>query len=97
MQAAQPDVFDDGPAKPVRIWSRVGRRPILAVGNSNGDVPMLEFTQRPSAPGLRVVILHDDAEAGVRLHGGRGRGAGSSQGANGWTVVSMGADWATVF
>jgi hypothetical protein len=34
---AQPDVFDDGPTKPVRIWSRVGRRPILAGGNSKCD------------------------------------------------------------
>jgi hypothetical protein len=34
---AEPDVFDDGPVKPVRIWSRIGRRPILAAGNSNGD------------------------------------------------------------
>ena len=41
--AAEPDVFDDGPIKPVRIWSRVGRRPILAAGNSNGDVPMLRY------------------------------------------------------
>jgi FMN phosphatase YigB (HAD superfamily) len=35
----EPDVFDDGPIKPVRIWSRVGQRPILAAGNSNGDIP----------------------------------------------------------
>ena len=35
------EFFDDGPEKPVRIWSRIGRRPILSVGNSNGDVPML--------------------------------------------------------
>ena len=40
---AEPDVFDDGPVKPVRIWSRVGRRPIVAGGNSNGDIPMLKF------------------------------------------------------
>ena len=40
---AEPDVFDDGPVKPVRIWSRIGRRPILAGGNSNGDIPMLRF------------------------------------------------------
>jgi hypothetical protein len=44
----QPDVFDDGPAKPVRIWSRVGRRPILAGGNSNGDIPM------PTTPAARA-------------------------------------------
>jgi hypothetical protein len=40
---AQPDVFDDGPAKPVRIWSRIGRRPLAAAGNSNGDIEMLQF------------------------------------------------------
>ena len=40
------EFFDDGPEKPVRIWSRIGRRPILAAGNSNGDVEMLEFAGR---------------------------------------------------
>ena len=35
------DYLDDGPEKPIRIWSRTGRRPLLAAGNSNGDVPML--------------------------------------------------------
>ena len=44
-QAAM-DVFDDGPVKPVRIWSRIGRRPILAVGNSNGDIEMLPVRRR---------------------------------------------------
>ena len=42
---AAPDYLDDGPQKPIRIWSRTGRRPLLAGGNSNGDVPMLEFAQ----------------------------------------------------
>jgi hypothetical protein len=37
---AEPDYFDDGPVKPVRIWSRVGRRPTLTGGNSNGDLPI---------------------------------------------------------
>ena len=37
------DFFDDGPEKPVRIWSRIGRRPVIASGNSNGDIPMLRF------------------------------------------------------
>ena len=40
------DYLDDGPEKPVRIWNRTGRRPLLAGGNSNGDVAMLEFTYR---------------------------------------------------
>jgi phosphoglycolate phosphatase-like HAD superfamily hydrolase len=36
---AEPDYLDDGPQKPIRIWSRTGRRPLLAAGNSNGDTP----------------------------------------------------------
>ena len=56
------DFFDDGPEKPIRIWSRIGRRPILAFGNSNGDVPMLAFSGTPSTPSLRLLLLHDDAE-----------------------------------
>ena len=44
---AQLDYLDDGPQKPIRIWSRIGRRPLLAGGNSNGDVAMLEFTVAP--------------------------------------------------
>ena len=38
---AEIEIFNDGPVKPVRIWSRIGRRPLVAGGNSNGDVPML--------------------------------------------------------
>ena len=59
---AEPDVFDDGPVKPVRIWSRIGRRPIVAGGNSNGDIPMLRYAGGPSRPALRLLVLHDDAE-----------------------------------
>jgi phosphoserine phosphatase len=58
----EPDVFDDGPVKPVRIWSRIGRRPILAAGNSNGDVPTLRFAGGPGRPALRLLVDHDDAE-----------------------------------
>ena len=44
------DVFDDGPIKPVRIWSRIGRRPLIAVGNSNGDIEMLQYAGGRSRP-----------------------------------------------
>ena len=60
--AAEPDVFDDGPVKPIRIWSRIGRRPILAGGNSNGDIPMLRYAGGKDRPALRLLVLHDDAE-----------------------------------
>src|SRR4051812_36008855 len=56
------DFFDDGPEKPVRIWSRIGRRPILSFGNSNGDLPMLAYSGREGSPALRLLLLHDDDE-----------------------------------
>ena len=59
---AAADFLDDGPQKPVRIWSRTGRRPVLAAGNSNGDIPMLDFAQQPDTPHLRPLVLLDDAD-----------------------------------
>ena len=81
------DFFDDGPEKPVRIWSRIGRRPAFACGNSNGDVPMLKF-----ADGLKLLVLHDDTEREFNYT----RGAEQAL-AEGWTTISVKNDWATVF
>jgi hypothetical protein len=92
----EPDVFDDGPIKPVRIWSRVGRRPILAAGNSNGDIPMLAFAGGPSRPGLRLLVLHDDPAREFDYVAGAEQ-ALKEAAARGWTVVSIKRDWATVF
>ena len=73
------DFFDDGPEKPIRIWSRIGRRPILASGNSNGDVPMLAFAGTPATPSLRLLLLHDDAERSSTMSPGRaGSGGGGA-------------------
>ena len=55
VREAELGVLDDGPAKPTRIWSRVGRRPILAAGNSNGDIEMLRFAERPLRPYWKTV------------------------------------------
>ncbi len=93
---AAPDVFDDGPVKPVRIWSRIGRRPILAVGNSNGDLEMLQFAGRPARPGLRVLILHDDADREFAYTAGAETVLAHAR-ENDWTVVSVRDDWSTVF
>ena len=93
---AEPDVFDDGPTKPVRIWSRIGRRPILAAGNSNGDVPMLRYAGGRSRPALRLLVAHDDAEREFAYTAGAEQ-ALERAGAEGWTVVSVKDDWATVF
>ncbi|HTT29948.1 MAG TPA: HAD family hydrolase [Solirubrobacteraceae bacterium] len=93
---AQPDVFDDGPIKPVRIWSRIGRRPILAAGNSNGDVPMLRYTGGPSRPALRLLLLHDDADREFEYTAGAEQSLEVAA-EEGWTVVSIRQDWANVF
>jgi len=91
------DFMDDGPVKPVRIWTRIGRRPILAAGNSNGDIQMLRYTQG-SAQHLTLLVHHDDDT-------GRGdtpydKGAEQALAAaseHDFTVVSVQHDWARVF
>jgi len=93
---AEADYLDDGPQKPIRIWSRTGRRPLLAAGNSNGDIPMLDFTQHPDKPTLRLLVLHDDANREFDYVSGAEQ-ALEKAAAAGWTVVSVRNDWATVF
>ncbi len=93
---ATPDVFDDGPTKPVRIWSRIGKRPILAAGNSNGDVPMLRYAGGKDRPALRLLLLHDDAEREFAYTAGA-ESSLETAAAQGWTVVSIKDDWASVF
>lgn len=93
---AEMEFFDDGPTKPVRIWSRIGRRPILAAGNANGDIPMLRFTGGPALPALRLLVRHDDA--GRELDYIDGAEQALTQAAeSGWTVVSIQNDWREVF
>jgi hypothetical protein len=93
---AEPDVFDDGPVKPIRIWSRIGRRPILAGGNSNGDIPMLRYTGGKHRPGLRLLVLHDDADREFDYTAGAEQSLDAAA-AEDWTVVSMKNDWSQVF
>ena len=93
---AAPDVFDDGPAKPVRIWSRLGRRPLIAGGNSNGDLPMLQFAGAPSRPALRLLVLHDDPDREFDYVKGAEEALDAAR-TGGWTVISVKNDWSTVF
>jgi phosphoserine phosphatase len=90
------DYLDDGPQKPIRIWSRTGRRPLRAAGNSNGDVPMLQFTQHQDKPFLRLLILHDDGEREFAYTTGAERALDQAA-RDGWTVISVKNEWATVF
>jgi len=93
---AQDDIFNDGPIKPVRIWSRIGRRPILAGGNSNGDGAMLQWAGGPGRPALRLLLDHDDGEREFEYTAGA-EDALEQAAAGDWTVISMKDDWTTVF
>jgi hypothetical protein len=90
------EFFDDGPTKPVRIWSRLGRRPTVAAGNSNGDEPMLRFAGPSGLSALRLLLLHDDPDREFDYTAGA-EDVLARAGAAGWTVVSIRDDWSTVF
>ncbi len=82
--------IDDGPGKPVHIWARTGRKPLLAGGNADGDVAMLECAR------FALLLHHDDAEREFAYDDGAEK-ALAAAGARGWTVVSMKEDFARVF
>ncbi len=88
--------LDDGPEKPIRIWSRIGRRPIFAAGNSNGDVPMLSYVQgHPRS--LSLLVHHDDPARGDIPYDAGAEQALNTAEKRRWTVVSVKDDWETVF
>jgi phosphoglycolate phosphatase-like HAD superfamily hydrolase len=100
---ARPELnnIDDGPGKPVNIALHIGRRPLVAVGNSDGDQQMLEYASTPERPGLQILIHHDDAEREYAYDRqskiGKLDKALDEAGGRGWVVVSMKNDWKTVF
>jgi phosphoglycolate phosphatase-like HAD superfamily hydrolase len=95
------DLVDDKEGKPVGIESRIGRRPIAAFGNSDGDLQMLQWTVAGGGPRFALIVRHDDAERewayDRNSHVGRLDKALDEARASGWTVVSMKDDWKTVF
>jgi hypothetical protein len=93
--------IDDKAGKPVAINLHIGRRPIAAFGNSDGDFEMLEWTTSGPRPGFGLIVHHDDAvrewaydrESHVgRLNRGLDEGP-----QRGWVIVSMQRDWKRVF
>lgn len=92
---AKPDVFDDGPVEPARIWSRIGRRPTVGLGNSNGDIEMLNFSGG-KPPALRLLVRHDDPEREFAYDSGAERALEAAT-THGWTIISVKNDWATAF
>ena len=96
MRKAALGFLDDGPQKPIQIWSHLGRRPLIAGGNSNGDIPMLDFAQHRHKPSLRLLVVHNDAEREFAYRSGADKAVAKAA-TNGWTLVSMYDDFGTVF
>ena len=93
---------NEGAPKAVNIQAHIGRRPILAGGNTAGDREMLEYAQTGSLPSLCLVIDHDDDEreyayAGASFTDPGAEPIGTTAARLGWTVVSMRRDWAPIF
>jgi hypothetical protein len=95
------DFVDDGPGKPVGIHKFIGRRPIAAFGNSDGDFEMLEWVTSAPGPRLGLLVHHDDAARESAYDRGSPIGRlerGLDEGPRrGWTIVSMKRDWKKVF
>jgi hypothetical protein len=95
------EFVDDGPGKPVGIQRLIGRRPVLAFGNSDGDQQMLEWTAAGGGPRFAGLVHHTDAErewAYDRTSSvGRLDKALDEATAKGWTVVDVKSDWSRVF
>jgi phosphoglycolate phosphatase-like HAD superfamily hydrolase len=95
------EFVDDGPGKPVGINRFIGRRPIMAFGNSDGDLQMLQWTTAGDSPRFGLIVHHTDAERewayDRESHIGKLDKALDEAAAKGWTVVDMKNDWQTIF
>ena len=95
------EFIDDGPGKPVGINRFIGRRPILAFGNSDGDLQMLQYTAGGDGARLALIVHHTDAvrewayDRTSRI--GKLDKALDEAATKGWTIVDMKSDWKTIF
>ncbi len=101
MKLAKNEFVDDGPGKPVGINRFIGRRPIFAFGNSDGDLQMLQWTVAGSGARFAGLIHHTDAEREYAYDRdsriGKLDKALDEAGARGWAIVDMKRDWKAVF
>jgi hypothetical protein len=90
------DSVNDEAAKPTNIALHIGRRPILAFGNSDGDIQMLRYTADGDGARLALLLHHDDGDREFS-YDHRTEAALRTAHERGWTVVSMREDFAAVF
>lgn len=101
MKLAKVEFIDDGPGKPTGINRFIGRRPIFAFGNSDGDLQMLQWTAAGGGARFMGVVHHTDAEREYaydrQSHIGKLDKALDEAKTRGWTVVDMKGDWKRIF
>jgi phosphoglycolate phosphatase-like HAD superfamily hydrolase len=101
MRLPKVDFVDDNVGKPVGINKFIGRRPVAAFGNSDGDQQMLEWTAGGKGPRLMLLVHHTDAEREYAYDRQSSIGkldkALDEANAKGWVVVDMKRDWKTIF
>jgi hypothetical protein len=95
------DFYDDKEGKPVAIHQQIGRRPIAAFGNSDGDLQMLQWTTAGQGPRFALYVHHTDAEREWAYDrsssiGRLDKGLDEAQ-AKGWTLVDMKQDWKVIY
>ena len=100
-KVAKVEFVDDGPGKPVGINRFIGRRPVFAFGNSDGDQQMLEWTAAGTGARFMGIVHHTDAERewayDRKSQIGRLDKALDEGRARGWAIVDMKRDWRKVF
>lgn len=101
MRLPEIDFIDDKAGKPVAINLHIGRRPIAAFGNSDGDLQMLQWTTAGKGPSFALFVHHSDAERewayDRESHIGKFDKGLDEARAKGWTVVDMKRDWKLIY
>jgi hypothetical protein len=101
MRLPEMNFVDDGPGKPVGINQHIGRRPIAAFGNSDGDLQMLQWTMAGGGPRFAMIVHHTDAERewayDRESHVGHLDKALDEARDKGWTIADMKQDWNTIY
>jgi phosphoglycolate phosphatase-like HAD superfamily hydrolase len=99
---AELNFIDDGPGKPVGIYQHIGKRPVFAAGNSDGDYEMLQYTSKnPAYSSLSIIVHHTDADREFQYDSlssvGRLKRGLIDANKNGWQIVDMKTDWKKIY
>ena len=102
VKSAVIQVINDGPQKPGSIHTHIGQRPILAAGNTDGDLAMLQWTAASPHRTLQLVVQHTDAEREYAYDRDPILGSGTARfhaaaAEHKWAMIDMAADWSAIY